>query len=223
MNSHTHTLTRTRHSHIAFYIVSFVGLFCKRDLWFYRSCAQDIHTSPSTHEHFIPAHYFHRGTSPYTRVSFDTHTRLFWHVHTCLFWHVQVKVMRGNAMREESWIQCGWYRVASVSRIDKIIGLFCRILSLLWGSFAKETYNLIDPTNQSHPIRMFAFKHVRVWKHAARMHARYGVDTVSTIDKIIGLFCRILSLLQGSFANVTYILIDPTKQSHSIPLLHVYT
>ena len=34
------------------------------------------------------------------------------------------------------------YGVATVSRIDKIIGLFCRILSLLWGSFAKETYNL---------------------------------------------------------------------------------
>jgi len=44
------------------------------------------------------------------------------------------------------------YGVATVSRIDSIIGLFCRISSLFWGSFAKETYNLIDPTNQSHPI-----------------------------------------------------------------------
>jgi len=42
--------------------------------------------------------------------------------------------------------------VATVSRIDKIIGLSCRILSLSLGSFAKETYNSIDPTNQSHPI-----------------------------------------------------------------------
>jgi len=42
--------------------------------------------------------------------------------------------------------------VATVSRIDKIIGLFGRILSLVSGSFAKETYNFIDPTNQSHPI-----------------------------------------------------------------------
>ena len=33
-----------------------------------------------------------------------------------------------------------------------IVGLVCRILSLLHGSFAKETYNFIDPTNQSHPI-----------------------------------------------------------------------
>ena len=32
-----------------------------------------------------------------------------------------------------------------------MIGLFGRILSLLQGSFAKETYNFIDPTNQSHP------------------------------------------------------------------------
>jgi len=44
------------------------------------------------------------------------------------------------------------YGVATVSRIDKITYLFCRILSLLRGSFAKETYNFIDPTNQSHPI-----------------------------------------------------------------------
>ena len=43
--------------------------------------------------------------------------------------------------------QCG---VATVSRIDKIIGLFCRMLSLLQDSFAKQTYHLIDPTNRSH-------------------------------------------------------------------------
>ena len=40
--------------------------------------------------------------------------------------------------------------VPSASRIDKIIGLLCRIWSLLQGSFAKETYNLIDPRAQSH-------------------------------------------------------------------------
>jgi len=44
------------------------------------------------------------------------------------------------------------YGVATVSRIDTIICLFCRILFLLLGSFAKETYNFIDPTNHSHPI-----------------------------------------------------------------------
>jgi len=45
-----------------------------------------------------------------------------------------------------------WYGVATVSRIDTIIGLFCKILSHLQSFFTKETYNLIDLTNQSHPI-----------------------------------------------------------------------
>ena len=47
---------------------------------------------------------------------------------------------------------CNVYGVATVSRIDKITSLFCRIQSLLQGSFAIETYNVIDPTNRSHPI-----------------------------------------------------------------------
>jgi len=42
--------------------------------------------------------------------------------------------------------------VVLVGRIDKIIGLFCRISALWLGSFAKKTYKFIDPTNQSHPI-----------------------------------------------------------------------
>ena len=34
-----------------------------------------------------------------------------------------------------------------------MIGLFCRISSLLQGSFAKETYHFKAPTNRSHPIQ----------------------------------------------------------------------
>ena len=41
----------------------------------------------------------------------------------------------------------GW-----VSRLLKIIGLFCRISSVLYGSFAKETYHFKEPTSRSHPI-----------------------------------------------------------------------
>jgi len=44
------------------------------------------------------------------------------------------------------------YGVATISRIDKMIGLFCRISSLLKGFLAKETFNFIDPTDLSHPI-----------------------------------------------------------------------
>jgi len=52
----------------------------------------------------------------------------------------------------------------TVSRIDKITGLFCRIASLLQVSFAKETYNLIDPTNCSHLIAVICdMTHWYVW------------------------------------------------------------
>ena len=70
-----------------------------------------------------------------------------------------------------------------ISRLLKMIGLFCRISSVLQGSFAKETYNFKGPTHRSHPIiGPFLSGH------------RYGVATVSRIDKIIGFFCRISSL-----------------------------
>jgi len=44
------------------------------------------------------------------------------------------------------------YGVATISRLLKITGLFCRIQTLLQGSFAKETDNFKEPTNRSHPI-----------------------------------------------------------------------
>ena len=47
----------------------------------------------------------------------------------------------------------GWcYGVASISRIDKIIGLFCKRALQKRQYSAKETYNFIDPTDRSHPI-----------------------------------------------------------------------
>jgi len=53
--------------------------------------------------------------------------------------------------------------VVTVSRIDKITGLFCRIYSLLWGSFEKETYNFIDPTKLSHPIKRMLPGEMQEW------------------------------------------------------------
>ena len=44
------------------------------------------------------------------------------------------------------------YGVATISRLLEMICLFCRILSLLWVSFAKETYHFKEPTSGSHPI-----------------------------------------------------------------------
>jgi len=44
------------------------------------------------------------------------------------------------------------YGVTTISSLNKIIGLFCRILSLLYGSSAKENCNFKEPTSRSHPI-----------------------------------------------------------------------
>ena len=44
--------------------------------------------------------------------------------------------------------------MATISRLLKIIDLFCRISSVLEGSFAKETYDFMEPTNCSHPVHV---------------------------------------------------------------------
>jgi len=52
----------------------------------------------------------------------------------------------------DKWFSSIYYGVATISRLLKITGLLRRISILLWGSFAKETYNFKEPTNRSHPI-----------------------------------------------------------------------
>jgi len=55
-------------------------------------------------------------------------------------------------MHDHSFMYMNDYGVATISRLLKILGLFCRISSLLLGSFATETYNFKESTNRSHPI-----------------------------------------------------------------------
>jgi len=45
-----------------------------------------------------------------------------------------------------------YYGVASVSKIDKIIGLFCKRALQKRRYSAKETCNFIDPTDRIHPM-----------------------------------------------------------------------
>ena len=161
-----------------------------------------------------------------------------------------------------------------------MIGLFCRIQSLLQGSFAKETHNYKEPTNRSHPISSLSFYIVTMhhcstllgWLRQAYetngvyrvseflpchssslldtilapqkfgwdgrlkvlgvyrvleflpyhlfIITRYGVATISRLLKIIGLFCRISSLLYGSFAKEIYHFKEPTNRSHPISFWH---
>jgi len=63
---------------------------------------------------------------------------------------VSTATSRSSACTIPSATASATYGVATISRLLKITGLFCRISSLLWSSFAKETYNLKEPTNRSH-------------------------------------------------------------------------
>ena len=98
-------------------IVSFMGLFCKRDLQFY-------------------------------------HVRGF--VYSCAY----------------------TYGVATVSRIDKIVGLFCSIQSLLQGSFAEETYTYTHTHPHTHP-RTHTHTHfcIYVSKYTLRQYIHIHVHT----------------------------------------------
>jgi len=117
------------------------------------------------------------------------------------------------------------YGVATISRLLKITGLFYRISSLLYGSFAKETYHYKKSSTGSHPISqlpLYESVHVFIQKILMYIYAiyiciyicyiylrmydmfmflnihvlyGYGVATVSRIDKIIGLFCRMSFLV----------------------------
>jgi len=70
-----------------------------------------------------------------------------------------INVTYGNARKRESerdkvsmYFSRSLYGVATVSRIDKIMGLFYKRALYKRRYSAKETYDLIDPTNSSHPI-----------------------------------------------------------------------
>ena len=75
-------------------------------------------------------------------------------IFICTFWNIHI--FRCGSLLSNA------YGVALVSSIDKMIGLFCK--RALWKRqySAKETYNLIDPTDCSHPIwvccYMYAFE-----------------------------------------------------------------
>jgi len=68
--------------------------------------------------------------------------------------------------------------VATISRLLKILGLFCRISSLLQGSFAKDTYNFKAPADRSHPIRVNV-SHTSV--HITHVHVRLHADLKTNV------------------------------------------
>ena len=121
-----------------------------------------------------------------------------------------------------------YYGVATISRLLKIRCLFCRISSLVQGSFAEETYNFKGPiilssfkldVSFAQPLHGTAIQKDQevqdnLWKE---LQEHYGVAMISRLLQIRCLFCRVQSLLQGSVAKETYDFKEPTNRSHPIP------
>ena len=68
----------------------------------------------------------------------------------------------------------GWLRSAGSIKLQVI---FFRMQSFLQGSFAKETYNFIDPTNQNHPIAVYS-----IYSDECMKCSMYGVVCIVSIS-----------------------------------------
>jgi len=103
----------------------------------------------------------------------------------CLWW-IACWRAAGKNFRESARysISCTeWFcEVATMSRLLEIIGLFCRISSVLYGSFAKETYNFKEPTDRSHPIMVYFSRNYneqwvwRWWRLLKQMNFLYTTE-----------------------------------------------
>jgi len=107
---------------------------------------------------------------------------VFFPPNLCVFWPRRLNRPRSLLHLKPAFVvsQLLSYGVATISRLLQIIGLFCRITSLLLGSFAKETYHFKEPTQLSR--NFWAMEWLRL-VGSLKLHVSL---------KIIGLFCRAL-------------------------------
>ena len=121
-------------------VVSFIGLFCKSDLLF---------KEPTNHSHPIGllltvcTTLLTAFTAPQT--SFTAVCTAVYALQT----QCNVLILYRALFYRAQGSCANAYGVATISRLLIIIGLFCRIQSLVQGSFAKETYNFKEPTKRS--------------------------------------------------------------------------
>jgi len=136
-------------------LLKITGLFCKRALFRRRYSAKETcHFKQPTNR----SHPIHKNTDtilrePIMRHHRHTHTYTHTHTHTYTHTHTPCAVKSHSpAALARFCLYFPTYGVASISRLLKIIGLFCtRALQKRLYS-AKETYNFEEPTNRSHPI-----------------------------------------------------------------------
>jgi len=84
--------------------------------------------------------------------------------------------------------------VAYVLNVISFIGLFCRMSSLLWGSFAKETGNFKEPTNRSHPICATRLAYVRHTLHMCCICVHMFCILVHVFCILVRRFCILVHM-----------------------------
>ena len=96
----------------------------------------------------------HMNESCHIWMSHVTYEWVMSHMNgSCHIWmsHVIHEWVMSHNQPCHIWMSRVTYGVASISRIDKILGLFCKRARLKRRYSAKETYNFIDPNDRSHP------------------------------------------------------------------------
>ena len=154
------------YSYIFIHIYRYNIFICTHTyIYIYTHTHRYVHIYIHIYTHIFVFIYIHMNTSICIYVYICIYTYKYKHLCICVYMYILQKSSKGLV----------------VQNIVSFIGLFCRISSLLQVSFAKETYNFIDPTDRSHPI----YLHTCTYRQGP-----YGVALVSRIDKIIGLFCK---------------------------------
>ena len=82
--------------------------------------------------------------------------RLCLFVFVLVFWYIYVQL---HLFLQDHDIFFS-YGVATISRLLKIAGLFCKRALSKRRHSAKETYNFIDPTDRSHPITCYKKQYI---------------------------------------------------------------
>jgi len=137
-----------------------------------------------------------------------TYMRCVTHIQcTCVMWsHIYNVYMRCD----HKYIMYMIY-MPCVTHIQRI----CAIWSHIYNAHSIACVYTYALCCSCMPLRRFHMQWVtqRIYIHT------YGVATISRLLKIIGLFWRISSVLQGSFAKETCTFQEPTNRSHPLYIL----
>jgi len=125
----------------------------------YVTCAQGwpcvkepCHAYEGVMSHIWMSHVTHKNESCHIWMSHVTYGWVMSHMkESCHIWV-------SHATYEEVMTHIKKCRVATISRLLRIIGLFCKRALSKRRYSAKETYNFKEPTNRSHPIEVAQFQ-----------------------------------------------------------------